>query len=157
MLELMPISLAVANGFVAEHHRHHKPVRGHKFSLGCMVDGRLVGVAIVGRPVSRYLDDGLTLEVNRLCTDGTKNACSFLYGAAARAAPPPPIRLPTSKYPMKPFRNRLPHLWECLAWEPSSSGVPGTGERYTFQSGRRRPEKRLFSFFRSEKARFGMA
>ena len=77
--------------------------------------------------------------------------------AAARAAPPPPIRLPTSKYPMKPFRNRLPHLWECLAWEPSSSGVPGTGERYTFQSGRRRPEKRLFSFFRSEKARFGMA
>ena len=49
--------------------------------------------------------------------------------AAARAAPPPPIRLPTSRYPMKPFRNRLPHLWECLAWEPSSSGVPGTGER----------------------------
>ncbi len=86
MLELMPISLAVANGFVAEHHRHHKPVRGHKFSLGCMADGRLVGVAIVGRPVSRCLDDGLTLEVNRLCTDGTKNACSFLYGAAARAA-----------------------------------------------------------------------
>ena len=86
MLELMPISLAAANGFVAEHHRHHKPVRGHKFSLGCMADGRLVGVAIVGRPVSRYLDDGLTLEVNRLCTDGTKNACSFLYGAAARAA-----------------------------------------------------------------------
>ncbi len=86
MLELMPISLAAANGFVAEHHRHHKPVRGHKFSLGCMVGGQLVGVAIVGRPVSRYLDDGLTLEVNRLCTDGTKNACSFLYRAAARVA-----------------------------------------------------------------------
>ena len=45
-----------------------------------------MGVAITGRPVSRYLDDGLTLEVNRLCTDGTRNACSFLYGAAARAA-----------------------------------------------------------------------
>lgn len=59
---------------------------GHKFSIGCMKDGRLVGVAIVGRPVSRYLDNGLTLEVNRLCTDGTKNACSFLYGAAWRAA-----------------------------------------------------------------------
>ena len=55
MLELMPISLAAANGFVAEHHRHHKPVRGHKFSLGCMADGQLVGVAIVGRPVSRFL------------------------------------------------------------------------------------------------------
>ena len=54
--------------------------------IGCMADGRLVGVAIVGRPVSRYLDNGLTLEVNRLCTDGTKNACSFLYAAAWRAA-----------------------------------------------------------------------
>ena len=84
MLTVKPMSLADANRFVAEHHRHHKPVRGHKFSLGCMANGRLVGVAIVGRPVSRYLDDGLTLEVNRLCTDGTKNACSFLYGAAAR-------------------------------------------------------------------------
>ena len=86
MLSLRPVSLSEANSFVAKNHRHHKPVRGHKFSLGCMVDGQLVGVAIVGRPVSRYLDDGLTLEVNRLCTDGTQNACSFLYGAAARAA-----------------------------------------------------------------------
>ena len=86
MLTVKPMSLADANRFVAERHRHHKPVRGHKFSLGCMANGRLAGVAIVGRPVSRYLDDGLTLEVNRLCTDGTKNACSFLYGAAARAA-----------------------------------------------------------------------
>ena len=86
MLTVKPMSLADANRFVAEHHRHHKPVRGHKFSLGCIANGRLAGVAIVGRPVSRYLDDGLTLEVNRLCTDGTKNACSFLYGAAARAA-----------------------------------------------------------------------
>ncbi len=86
MLTVKPMSLADANRFVAEHHRHHKPVRGHKFSLGCIANGRLAGVAIVGRPVSRYLDDGLTLEVNRLCTDGTKNACSFLYAAAARAA-----------------------------------------------------------------------
>ncbi len=87
MLTLVPISLAEANAFVAQHHRHHKPVRGHKFSVGCTAaDGRLAGVAIVGRPVSRYLDNGLTLEVNRLCTDGEKNACSFLYSAAARAA-----------------------------------------------------------------------
>ena len=86
MLILKPVSLADANAFVALHHRHHKPVRGHKYSLGCFKDGQLVGVAITGRPVSRYLDDGLTLEVNRLCTDGTRNACSFLYGAAARAA-----------------------------------------------------------------------
>ena len=83
---LIPVSLAEANAFVAQHHRHHKPVTGHKFSIGCTADGQLVGVAIVGRPVSRYLDDGQTLEVNRLCTDGTKNACSMLYAAAWRAA-----------------------------------------------------------------------
>lgn len=86
MLTLIPISLSEANAFVTTWHRHHKPVVGHKFSIGCEAGGRLVGVAIVGRPVSRYLDDGKTLEVNRLCTDGTKNACSFLYAAAARAA-----------------------------------------------------------------------
>ena len=85
-MRLVPVSLKAANTFVAEHHRHHKPVVGHKFSIGCALDGRLVGVAIVGRPVSRYLDNGLTLEVNRLCTDGTKNACSMLYAAAWRAA-----------------------------------------------------------------------
>ena len=86
MLSMTPVSLSEANAFVARCHRHHKPVVGHKFSIGCMADGRLVGVAIVGQPVSRYLDNGLTLEVNRLCTDGTKNACSFLYAAAWRAA-----------------------------------------------------------------------
>ena len=59
MLSLTPVSLSEANAFVARCHRHHKPVVGHKFSIGCMADGRLVGVAIVGRPVSRYLDNGL--------------------------------------------------------------------------------------------------
>ncbi len=86
MLTLIPVSLAQANEFVRQHHRHHKPVAGHKFSIGCAENGRLCAVAIVGRPVSRYLDDGFTLEVNRLCSDGTKNACSILYTAAARAA-----------------------------------------------------------------------
>lgn len=81
------LSLAEANAFVTQHHRHHKPVVGHKFSLGASLDmDLLVGVAIVGRPVARMRDDGITLEVTRLCTDGTRNACSFLYGAAARAA-----------------------------------------------------------------------
>ena len=86
MLTPIPVSLAQANEFVRQHHRHHKPVAGHKFSIGCAENERLCAVAIVGRSVSRYLDDGFTLEVNRLCSDGTKNACSFLYGAAARAA-----------------------------------------------------------------------
>ena len=86
MLEVCPITLKEANAFVEQHHRHHKPATGHKFSIGCTDGEKIVGVAIVGRPVSRYLDDGWTLEVNRLCTDGTHNACSMLYAAAWRAA-----------------------------------------------------------------------
>ncbi len=85
-LALLPITLADANAFVQRHHRHHPPVVGHKFSLAAAKGGQVVGVAITGRPVSRLRDDGLTLEVTRLCTDGSRNACSFLYGAAARAA-----------------------------------------------------------------------
>lgn len=68
------------------YHRHHKPTVGCKFSIGVYDNGTLVGVAICGRPVSRYLDDGLTCEINRLCTDGTYNACSMLYGACCRVA-----------------------------------------------------------------------
>lgn len=85
-LEVCPMTLKEANAFVEQHHRHHKPVVGHKFSIGCTDGKEIVGVAIVGRPVSRHLDDGWTLEVNRLCTDGTHNACSMLYAAAWRAA-----------------------------------------------------------------------
>lgn len=84
-LALCPVSLEEANAFVAGLHRHHDAVVGHKFSLGAMLGGKLVGVAIIGRPVSRMRDNGGTLEVTRLCTDGTRNVCSFLYGAAARA------------------------------------------------------------------------
>ena len=84
-LRLVPLTLRAANAFVARHHRHAGPTRGMKFALGAQQAGRLVGVAIVGRPVARALDDGTTLEVLRLCTTGTPNACSFLYGAARRA------------------------------------------------------------------------
>lgn len=86
MLDIVPITLKEANAFVEQHHRHHKPTPGHKFSVAASDGERIVGVAIVGRPVSRYLDDGWTLEVNRCCTDGTKNACSILYAAAWRAS-----------------------------------------------------------------------
>lgn len=82
----IPLTLEEANEFVAQHHRHHKPVIGHKFSIDAVEGDNVVGVVIVGRPVARHRDDGLTLEVTRLCTDGTRNACSFLYGAASRAA-----------------------------------------------------------------------
>jgi hypothetical protein len=80
------VSLTEANAFVTAHHRHHRPAHGHKFSIGALSDGMLVGVVIVGLPVARLRADGKTLEVTRLATDGTKNACSFLYGCAARAA-----------------------------------------------------------------------
>lgn len=86
MMERLPVSLEEANAFVSRHHRHHRPVVGHKFSIAAVKNGTICGVAIVGRPVSRHRDDGATLEVARLCTDGTRNACSFLYGAAAKAA-----------------------------------------------------------------------
>lgn len=83
---LTTITLAEANAFVDRYHRHHGPVVGHKFSLGAQLEDKIVGVAIVGRPVARLRDDGMTLEVTRLCSDGTRNVCSFLYGACARAA-----------------------------------------------------------------------
>ena len=86
-LFIKPISLKSANEYVLEHHRHHNPTVGHKFSISCVnEDGEICGVAICGRPVSRHLDNGSILEINRLCTDGTKNACSILYGACARIA-----------------------------------------------------------------------
>jgi hypothetical protein len=63
---LCPLELGEANAFVEKVHRHHGPVVGHKFSLGSVLDGNIVGVAIVGRPTSRHRDDGSTLEVTRL-------------------------------------------------------------------------------------------
>jgi hypothetical protein len=81
-----PINLDEANAFVATLHRHHKPVPGAKFCIAVSEGDIVRGVAIVGRPVARMLDNGMTLEVNRCCTDGTRNACSMLYGAAWRAA-----------------------------------------------------------------------
>jgi len=85
-MESRQILLSEANAFVLEHHRHHDVAQGHKWSIGAYKDGNLCGVAIVGRPTGRKFDDGKTLEVTRLCTDGTRNACSFLYAAAARRA-----------------------------------------------------------------------
>ena len=85
-LALIPVSLRQACQYIAENHRHHKPPTGAKFALGVGSGGHLAGVATVGRPVSRHLDDLTTLEVTRVATDGTANACSMLLGAAVRAA-----------------------------------------------------------------------
>jgi len=85
-LRLVPLTQAQACDFVAAQHRHHAP-RRDKYRIGIAdADGVLRGVVQVGRPSARALDDAHTLEVLRLCTDGTKNACSALYAAAARVA-----------------------------------------------------------------------
>src|SRR5690349_5441401 len=86
MMDLVPVSQKEANEYVKKFHRHHKPVIGSKFQIACSLNGEIVGVVIVGRPVSRHLDNGFTLEVNRLCTNGEKNVCSMLYSAAWRVA-----------------------------------------------------------------------
>lgn len=83
---LSPISIKAASRFVTEKHRHNKAPQGALFAVGARIGEQLVGVAIIGRPVARMLDDGKTCEVTRLCTDGTRNCCSLLYGASARAA-----------------------------------------------------------------------
>ena len=86
MIQPIALSLKEANEFISNIHRHHAPVHRDKFRVGAMVDGKLVGVAQVGRPVSRMLDDGETVEVVRLATDGTPNVCSYLYSRCARAS-----------------------------------------------------------------------
>ena len=82
----IPISLKAANEFVTTHHRHNKKTAGHKFSIGAMLDGELIGVAICGRPVARALDNGTTLEVLRVCIKdpAPRNACSYLYARCQR-------------------------------------------------------------------------
>lgn len=83
---IKPLTLSQANEFITDNHRHHKKVVGHRFSIGLYLKNKLIGVCIVGRPVSREIPQYEVAEVTRLCTDGSKNACSKLYSAAARIA-----------------------------------------------------------------------
>lgn len=85
-LRIVPTTMQDACAFVAQHHRHHRPPPGGLFAVAVADDAGIRGVAIVGRPVARMLNDGWTCEVTRLATDGTRNACSILYAAARRAA-----------------------------------------------------------------------
>lgn len=80
------VELSEANAVVERLHRHHDPVAGHRFSIAAKRGGEIVGVAICGRPVAKSIDQKHVLEVNRCATDGTRNACSYLYGKAARIA-----------------------------------------------------------------------
>lgn len=85
-MQIQPITFKQACDFVNLHHRHHKATVDCKFCIGLFDGAEMIGCAVCGRPVSRHLDDGLTCEINRLCTDGTYNACSMLYGACCRVA-----------------------------------------------------------------------
>lgn len=85
-LEIQPIDFDEASEFIRLHHRHHQPSVGWKFGMAVNDGEKVVGVAMVGRPVARHFDDGWTLEVTRCCTDGTKNAASKLYAACRRAS-----------------------------------------------------------------------
>jgi hypothetical protein len=84
-LRVIPLTLREASAFITKHHRHHKAPRGMKFAVGVQRAGELVGVATAGRPVARAYGADV-LEVNRTCTDGTRNANSMLYGAVRKAA-----------------------------------------------------------------------
>jgi hypothetical protein len=86
MLRVVPITLEQANAFVKQFHRHHAPVVGHRWSIGIANGNNLCGVAICGRPVARALPHQTLIEINRLATDGTKNACSKLYATCAAIA-----------------------------------------------------------------------
>lgn len=86
-MKISPITFKAASAYINQYHRHHKASVGCKFCISVVDDnGQLHGVAVCGRPVSRHLDDGETLEINRVCTDGERNACSILYGACCRIA-----------------------------------------------------------------------
>lgn len=85
-MEIRPITFREASDFINKNHRHHGATVGCKFCISLWDNDCLIGVAVCGRPVSRRLDDGSTCEINRLCTDGTRNACSMLYGACCRVA-----------------------------------------------------------------------
>ncbi len=130
MLIPVPLRLRDANDIVARWHRHHKPSRGHRFSIGAVTElGDLVGCVIVGRPVNRNFNQDLTAEVVRCATNGHRNACSFLYGAAARAAQAMGFwRIQTYVLSVEPGTSlravgwTLGHFTEGGAWVRSEEG-----------------------------------
>lgn len=128
MLKIRPITFKEAKEYVAKYHRHLSPPVGHKFSISCYDDDRLCGVIMVGRPVARMLDDGLTVEVNRCCTDGTYNACSKLYGAACRAAEALGYRrIVTYTLESEPGTSLKASNWIC---DGKAGGTHWSGKRY---------------------------
>lgn len=132
LMRVMPLTLKQANDLVDSLHRHHKPVRGHRFSIGCLDEtGELVGAAIVGRPVARLTSAYEVAEVTRLVTNGHPNACSFLYGASARVAKEMGfLSIQTFILDSEPGTSLKAAGWECV-------GETDGGEGWQSRSGRR--------------------
>lgn len=122
-LSIRAIELSTARDFIVQHHRHHKPPQGHRFSLGAFANDRLCGVCVVGRPVARLAGSpSEVLEVTRLCTDGTPNACSALYAAAGRAGRELGyLRIQTYILETEPGTSLRAAGWRC-------DGVAGGGQ-----------------------------
>lgn len=121
-LELVPIELDESNAFVEAHHRHNAPVVRDRFRVAAALDGVIVGVANVGRPLARQLQDGWTVEVLRCCTNGQHNACSFLYAACWRAARALGYkRLVTYTLASEPGSSLRAAGWRVVAEVPAAS------------------------------------
>lgn len=122
-LEVRPISYKPAMEYIKQYHRHHGVTSGQKFAIAVYEGDELHGVAVCCRPVARRLDDGVTLEVARLCTDGTRNACSILYGACARIAKDMGYRkIITYILETEPGTSLKASGWECES-EKCGGGV----------------------------------
>ena len=135
-LYIMPVELVTANAFVDAFHRHHQPVLRHRFSIGCVdASGLLRGVCIVGRPVARLAGRPTDVaEVTRLVTDGTPNACSLLYGAAARATRAMGFRrIQTYTLPAEGGASLRASGWTCEGDAGGGSWVRANRERRTDQ------------------------
>lgn len=146
-LRAVPCTLRQANDLIASLHRHHKPVRGHRFSIAAYDGDKLVGVAIVGRPVARALPAYECAEVTRLATDGTRNACSFLYARCAKAAEAMGFRYIQTYTLMSEPGASL----RAVAWTDEGQVRPD-GEGWNNRSGRRsdqptEPKRRWRRYF----------
>ena len=115
MIEVVPMSIKDAKIFVERNHRHHHAPLGGLFAIGLADGDKIVGAAVVGRPVARLAQDGFTAEVTRLCTDGTKQSCSKLYAACWRAARSMGYRkLITYTLTSEPGTSLIASGWKCL-------------------------------------------
>lgn len=134
-LVAVPISIAEADAFVLEHHRHHDPAERARFAIGAARNDEIVAVAIVGNPKARMLQDGWTAEVVRLASAEPRlpnghasGACSFLYAACWRACRAMGFRkLVTYILPEEGGKSLEACGWTCLG--KAGGGSWGRRER----------------------------